>query len=406
MTRYLVGFLCVYALGVMPLVGCSETTGDGGSGGAAGDGGSGGAGGVGGANSAPLDYETNPNSLKYDFSEVDSAAEGFVSAVPSVLGLTLAVVRKDEGQIYEKGYGDFGRDRISLIASTTKVLSVGVILTLVDDGLLGLNRPVAEYVGWGDYHPTVTIEQLLSMMSGIGMFVSDEADQGSCSFDAATTTNACAREIFQDESKSIPPGEEFRYSESAWTLAAGVAEVVSGKPWAELVEERLVTPCGLPNTGYANVGAYTSYPDEFDGDPANIAPSENPQIGGGAYTTVNDYSKVLLMHLNSGVCGEARPERVLSSNMVERMQEDLVPEGVAMPSWSPSAVNYGMGWWKYQSDPRQLEDGGAFGARAVLHPEEGWGAILIIEATGATGSLMKGVLVPLIREAVLAADQT
>jgi hypothetical protein len=69
-------------------------------------------------------------------------------------------------------------------------------------------------------------------------------------------------------------------------------------------------------------------------------------------------------------------------------------------------VNYGMGWWKYQSDPRQLEDGGAFGARAVLLPEEGWGAILIIEATGATGSLMKGVLVPLIREAVLAADQT
>ena len=38
--RYLSGFLCVCALGVMPLVGCSETTGDGGSGGTAGDGGS------------------------------------------------------------------------------------------------------------------------------------------------------------------------------------------------------------------------------------------------------------------------------------------------------------------------------------------------------------------------------
>ena len=43
--RWLFGFLCVCALGVMPLVGCSETTGDGGSGGAAGDGGSGGDGG-------------------------------------------------------------------------------------------------------------------------------------------------------------------------------------------------------------------------------------------------------------------------------------------------------------------------------------------------------------------------
>ena len=47
--RYLFGFLCVCALGVMPLVGCSETSGDGGSGGSAGTGGSAGSGGTGGA---------------------------------------------------------------------------------------------------------------------------------------------------------------------------------------------------------------------------------------------------------------------------------------------------------------------------------------------------------------------
>ena len=39
--RYLFGFLCVCALGVMPLVGCSETSGEGGSGGSAGSGGTG-----------------------------------------------------------------------------------------------------------------------------------------------------------------------------------------------------------------------------------------------------------------------------------------------------------------------------------------------------------------------------
>ncbi len=44
--RYLFGFLCVCALGVVPLVGCSETAGEGGSGGSAGDGGSGGTGGT------------------------------------------------------------------------------------------------------------------------------------------------------------------------------------------------------------------------------------------------------------------------------------------------------------------------------------------------------------------------
>jgi hypothetical protein len=40
--RYLFGFLCVCALGLMPLMGCSETSGEGGSGGSAGSGGTGG----------------------------------------------------------------------------------------------------------------------------------------------------------------------------------------------------------------------------------------------------------------------------------------------------------------------------------------------------------------------------
>ena len=43
--RYLFGFICVCALGVMPLVGCGDDNGAGGSGGTAGTGGSGGSGG-------------------------------------------------------------------------------------------------------------------------------------------------------------------------------------------------------------------------------------------------------------------------------------------------------------------------------------------------------------------------
>ncbi len=46
--RYVFGFLCVCALGLMPLVGCSETADDGGDGATGGDGGSAGAGGTAG----------------------------------------------------------------------------------------------------------------------------------------------------------------------------------------------------------------------------------------------------------------------------------------------------------------------------------------------------------------------
>ena len=51
--RYLFGFLCVCALCVVPLIGCSDAEGAGGSGGSAGAGGSAGSGGIGGAGGMP-----------------------------------------------------------------------------------------------------------------------------------------------------------------------------------------------------------------------------------------------------------------------------------------------------------------------------------------------------------------
>ena len=374
--RYLVGLFFVFALGV---VGCSETsTTD---------------------QWKPLDYESNPHSAKYDFSAVDSAAESFVASSPAVRGLTLAVVRKDQGQIYEKGYGEFERDRIILVASAGKVLAAGAIVALVDEGLLELDRPVAEYLDWGDHHPGVTIENLLSMMSGIEGWPEENHP---CVHDPATTVHDCGRTVFQDESESIPPGEVYRYSGSAWQLAGAVAEVVSGKSWTDLVDEKLVQPCGLPNTGFVSTDSQSPYPTEFDGEPASWPPSDNPEIGGGAYSTVNDYSKVLLMHLHDGLCGD---ERVLSPEMVQHMQKALTPQGATFPVWTfPPAVSYGLGWFRTEDDPELLVDFGAWGAKAILQLDEGWAAILLVENNFVAGNVMYMELVPLIREAIMQAQ--
>jgi CubicO group peptidase (beta-lactamase class C family) len=278
-------FLGLLAVGLILSLGCGEGGVQVGSGGTGGTGGVGGAGGAGNT---------------YDFSAVDSAAAAFIETW-GLQGLTLAVVRDDEGKIYEKGYGEFGVDRISLLASTSKVPAAGVILSLVDDGLLELDRPVAEYLDWGEHHAGMTIEHLLSMMSGIPGW---PEPNHVCVHDPTTTLTDCGRTIFEDESQSIPPGVEFRYSGSAWQLAGAVAEVVSGMSWAELVEERLVNPCGLTNTGFVSTNSQLDYPEGFDGDPANFPPSDNPEIGGGLYSTVTNYSKILLMHLRGGRCGE------------------------------------------------------------------------------------------------------
>ena len=46
------------------------------------------------------------------------------------------------------------------------------------------------------------------------------------------------------------------------------------------------------------------------------------------------------------------------------------------------------------------------GAKVILHPGEGWGAILLLENNFVSGNIMFLELVPLIREAILEAEQT
>jgi CubicO group peptidase (beta-lactamase class C family) len=258
-----------------------------------------------------------------------------------------------------------------------------------------------EYLDWGDHYPGVTMHQMLSMMAGLTPLIvfPDRCPPTPCECDPTTTLRECGRTVFESDSGATPPGTAFLYSR--WQLAGAVAEVVSNRSWAELVRQKLVEPCGLPNTGYRNV-MYYEYPPEFDGDPTNLPETENPSPGGGAYSTVNDYSKVLLMHLRDGLCGT---ERVLSPATVRAMQEDLVPGGVPLYS-RPEAVNYGMGWWKFDTEPGLLIDSGAYGARSFIHPEEDWGAIFILEADSDDGHELLGRIVPEIRAAIEKADQS
>ena len=51
------------------------------------------------------------------------------------------------------------------------------------------------------------------------------------------------------------PGAEFRYGGLSMQVAGRIAEVVSGKSWAKLFEERITGPCEMPNTRYGTAGS-------------------------------------------------------------------------------------------------------------------------------------------------------
>src|SRR5262249_41574972 len=98
----------------------------------------------------------------YDFSAFDQAVTQFLTD-NNIAGASAVVVHKDYGVVHQSGYGAFDANRLYLIASSSKVMSVGVLMRLADQGLVDFDKPISSYLSdWGQYKTDLKLAQLLS----------------------------------------------------------------------------------------------------------------------------------------------------------------------------------------------------------------------------------------------------
>ena len=346
----------------------------------------------------------DPAAQNYDFGDVGPVVEAFV-ADNGLDGAGLIVVHADDGVIFHDHWGAFDEDRISLVASSSKMITAGVLLHLDDQGLLDIDQPVAAVAEWGAGNPDITPAQLISNSSGlVGLLPDPTYGPYLCQFLAGGTLQECAATIMTtdgDDADVAAPDTRFDYGGAQWQVAGAVAEVVSGKSWSRLIDEIYVQPCGLETLAYNNhftqlgPGGF-DYPTAFDGDPDTLQATDNPNMEGGAYVTTGDYGKLLLMHLRDGMCGDTQ---VLSPDALATMHGDRIARVYDGDAWSPGR-GYGMGWWVDRSTGR-ITDAGAYGSVPWLDLEDGYGAFLVIEANGGLGDELAGSLYDLVEAAVV-----
>jgi CubicO group peptidase (beta-lactamase class C family) len=327
-------------------------------------------------------------SAAYDFTAIGPIVEEYVER-NGMNGAGLVVVQRDDGIVHEQYWGEFAPDRISLVASSSKMVVAGVLMHLDDAGLLEIDAPVADVVEWGSANPTITPAQLVSNSSGlVGLFPDPGYSPYICQYLPGGTLQECAEQIFttaDDDADVVPPDTEFRYGGAQWQVAGAVAEIASGKSWSELINEIYVEPCGLTtlafNNHFTQIGTSGfDYPAGFDGDPSTLAPTDNPNMEGGAYVAPPDYATLLLMHLRDGRCGDVQ---VLSPDAVQRMHDDRIGptyDGAAGPN-----TGYGMGWWIDRSSGR-ISDPGAYGSFPWIEKDAGYAVYLVVESEGPIGA--------------------
>ncbi len=247
-------------------------------------------------------------------------------------------------------------DALFPIASMTKLITATAVMILVEEGRLGLNRRVAEYIPEfaGEGKDAVLVHHLLTHTSGLN------EDTLEAHAKLRTETIPPAPETLHPlineylwRRYDCPlwkrPGEEMSYADFNLDLAGEIVRRVSGTALDKFASERIFQLLGMNDTYYCRFDAprhrrVKRHPDPtVDQSVEAVFESERVCQGAGrAWSTAMDMATFGQMFLNGGAYGAVR---VLSPASVTAMTRNQIPGLSAhfLEEYLPEA-SWGLGW--------------------------------------------------------------
>jgi CubicO group peptidase (beta-lactamase class C family) len=173
-------------------------------------------------------------------------------AQPGGPGASLLVVR-DGRTVLARGYGlaDVER-RVPVtpetnfrLASLSKQFTATAIMLLVADGKLRYDDSISTLVaGLPAFARGVTVRHLLNHTSGLSAYEDFVPDSQTAQVHDADIPAL----ISHANGLKFAPGTHYAYSNTGYVLLALVVEHVTGKPFADVLRERIFAPLGMTNT--------------------------------------------------------------------------------------------------------------------------------------------------------------
>jgi CubicO group peptidase (beta-lactamase class C family) len=275
------------------------------------------------------------------------------------------------------------------IGSLTKSFTALAIMQLVEEDKVALDAPVQRYLPWfrladPDASARITVAHLLHQTSGTPASVLDETIA-----DPTLSLEAYVRRLAA-VTPDRPVGSSFAYSNANYNTLGLIVERVSGLPYAEYVQQNILTPLQMTNSFATAIsptaaapaqghvwlfGQTVAMPDHFSA--ANLP-------AGYISASVEDLAGYLIAQMSAG---QAAPARVLSPEGFARMHRagpNAVPNPT--PELAAAGYGYGMGWGRLTyAGVRAVFHNGSdarFTTYAVML-ENGWGFVLLLNAASA-----------------------
>jgi CubicO group peptidase (beta-lactamase class C family) len=216
-----------------------------------------------------------------------------------------ALVAEHGKVIFKKGYGyaNFEWDIPNTpdtkfrLGSITKQFTSMLIMQLVQEGKLRLDEKVSEVLP--DYPKEqgekITIHNLLTHTSGIPNYTSFPNYPTEVMRNPQTPEELV--KLFEYKPLEFEPGSKFSYSNSGYILLGYIIEKISGKPYEELLKEKIFYPLKMDDSGYDHnleiirKRAYGYNHFALDVQNANYIDMSVPFSAGALYSTVEDLYK-------------------------------------------------------------------------------------------------------------------
>jgi CubicO group peptidase (beta-lactamase class C family) len=219
-------------------------------------------------------------------------------------------------------------DSVFKIGSITKIWTATLIQQLVNEGVLDLDRPVRDHLpGFRLSDPAatsaLTARHLLTHTGGI---------DSNHFTDTGTIEEFVA--ALADADHWFPPGTVFSYSNSGFVVLGRLVEVLRGKPFHDVLRERLVTPLGLRTVATnadeailhrAAVGHVESVPTKKWAVAYSTAPS-----GSHLAMSARDLLEFVRLHLTDQPLAALRE-----------------PQLDSVPDFGDGVTGWGLGWMLY-----------------------------------------------------------
>ena len=285
-----------------------------------------------------------------DYSELEKIALAELKETDTP-GAAVVVVSGDRS-VLVKGFGvanietgvPVTTDTLFRIGGMSKFLVATVLVSLAEEGKIDLNVPIGRYVkGLSPKLSRVTAHQLLSETAGVkedhlllGLY--DDAALGKI-------VRSWGDDWLIAEPRRIQSG-----SHPGYAVAGLLIEEVAGKPFADVMNERLFSPLGMTRSTYRPLVAFT-YPfsqghRSVGGQkPTVVRPFAGNAVGWPSYSlfsTVNDLSRFLIAFLNGG---KLDGRQVISQSVVAK----LAKAPMSGPAVVDGENSYGLASARYGS---------------------------------------------------------